>query len=431
MKFRDETGYVLATALGAIILVTAIALASYAVSQRAMEHAISNSDASRAYQIASSALEYEVSRYERGGAIASQNGKTLPTGETYSLTSNMVDGTLTLTCTAQVGDQRESVSANYETATGLTDTIYSGAGNLFQAASMNGQSKVFGALYMKLSAKDKVTSNPEFYDGPLMIEGAGSFKGGARFGTTPNCQSDDGLYHAYTESAQTLSGSSNVVVEPLTTKLTQPKITPETEEAYRKAAKANNRYYPGPLTISAANGFAIDGNGKLVLNGVCFAEGPISVSSEVKGYEGNFTLYSKSKIVVDGRLVPANYALGATPAPGSFDPSYSPYLDARDAQIPVAREYYCASLVTPGTVNLNWAMRSNANYVFSFCGVIYSMSTISFQESLRGTIIAVGGLLPNKRTILATQLNINEFLPDITSGLLNGTLARGYWVRGK
>lgn len=433
MNIKSDKGYVLVVAMGAILLVTAIGLSTYVIASRSMGQASTTARSSSAYQVAASALELEISRFNNGENLVSETGKTLPTGEVYSLTSNLKDGLLTLTCTSQRGDQRESVSASYETATGLTDTIYSGAGNFFQGGAINTpQSKIIGALYMKHSANDKVNSSVEFIDGPLTVEGGGKFTNGTRFSTTPNCPNDPAIYHAYTESDSTIS-DGNVIVGPIKAKLTPPAISPETEEAYRQAAKENGQYYAGSLVIGASSGpLPADRSGTISLSGTYFAEGPVTVSSNVTGYKGNFTVYSKTKIVADGRLIPADYATNpASPPSGAYDASYSAYIGSAD-ELPQARANYCASLVSPGTINLNWSQRGNSPQLpFAFCGLVFSTSTVTFQESLRGTIVASGGLLASQKAILATQLNLNEILPDTTTSLLSGTLARGYWVRGK
>ena len=113
MRLKDDNGYVLAATLGAIMLVTAIALASYSLSQQALEQASSNAKASRAYQIANSALEYETSRYENDGDISSQDGKQLRSGGTYDLITETSGSSVTITCRATVPPETETVSVTY------------------------------------------------------------------------------------------------------------------------------------------------------------------------------------------------------------------------------------------------------------------------------------------------------------------------------
>lgn len=433
MKFRDETGYVLATALGAIILVTAIALASYAVSQRAMEHAISNSDASRAYQIASSALEYEVSRYEHGGAIASETGKTLPSGGKYDLTATTDGSDLTVKCLAKVGSETEAVSVSY-TVFDLSETIYSGAGgNMFTAAAFNSPSSmVIGALYLKLPQGSSVNSSPRFVDGPLYVENAKLVpKGGVTWTNTV----DYDAYHIYADVMPNIT-ASNVVVSKLEQHLSPPNITAEFESKMMAAAQAEGHYY----TDTTGTGFNIGGasspipstGGVLTGSGTIFVDGTAIIDSSVQSYTGNWTIFATQGIIARGKLVPSDYATNpSAPQAGSYDEYYSSLMAGDGVELPKARPDYCITLITPGTINSTWTGRGNSSTPFAFCGAMFAGGSINFQESLRGSIIAASSLAPDKKTIIATQRDLRSSLSTISQELFTRTMSKGNWVRSK
>ena len=433
MKLKDEAGYVLATALGAIVLVTAIAIASYAVSQRAMEHAVSNSDASKAYQIASSALEYEVSRYEHGGAIASETGKTLPSSGKYDLTATTDGSDLTVKCLAKVGSETEAVSVNY-TVFDLSETIYSGAGdNMFAAAAFNSpQSMVIGALYLKLSYGSSVNSSPQFIDGPLYVEnGRLTPKGGVRFVNT----TDFDAYHIYADLQPSVT-AANVVVDSLDQHLTPPSISDEFQNAMLAAAKAENHYYiadsSGTFNIGGPSSPIPSSGGILTGSGTIYVDGTAVIDSSVNSYHGNWTIYATNGIIAHGCLVPSDYATDPSyPPEGSYDNYYSPVASYNGVELPQARPDYCITLITPGRINSTWTAKGNSSTPFAFCGAMYAGESIIFQESLRGSIIASGSLTPDKKTVIATQRDLRGSLSALSQQLFTRTMAKGSWVRTK
>lgn len=432
MRYKNEQGYVLITALGAIMLVTALAIASYAVSQRAVQHATSNSDASRAFQIANSALEYEVSRYEHGAAPTTATGKTLPSGGKYDIVTTTSGSDLTIRCRATVNNETEAVSVNY-TVFDLSNFIYSGAGgNMFTAAAFNSpQSMVIGPLYLKLAQGTSINSSPSFVDGPLYIEnGRLRPKGGVSWTNTANYDA----YHIYADIKPNIT-ASNVVVEGLSQHLTPPTIGEDFINQVKEQATSEGHYY-----TDTGSGFNIGGptspipssGGVLTGSGTIFVQGTAVIDASVQSYQGNWTIFASDGIIARGRLVPSDYATNpSNPPSGSYDQYYANIMSSTGVQLPQARPEYCISLITPGTINSTWTAHGNSSTPFAFCGAMYAGGSINFQESLRGSIIAASSLTPDKKTIIATQNNLRDSLSTLAQELFTRSMSRGAWVRTK
>lgn len=433
MRMKDDNGYVLAATLGAIVLVTTIALASYSLSQRALEQATSNSQASRAYQIANSALEYETSRYENDGDMTSTNGKTLPSGGKYDLFTTTSGSDITIKCRAQVGTEVEAVSVTY-TVFDFSETLYSGGGNsLFSGASFNAKdSMVIGALYLKLPGGEQINSCPSFVDGPLYIENA---KLSANSSVTFLPAAGESKYQVYADVTPTIV-SSNVQINTLKEHMTPPDITDDIINQLRVQAQSEGHYYvadsTGYFNIGSDTSPITTDGGVLDGSGTIFVEGTAILDSSITSYFGNWTIFATKGIIARGRLVPADYATRPTAPPvGTYDPNYSAILAGKSDELPQARPTMCITLITPGSINSTWAYNSNATTHFSFCGAMFAGGTVSFQESLRGSIIACDSLAPDKKTILATQKNLRECLSPIARTLFSKAMTKGDWTRSK
>lgn len=433
MRIKDDNGYVLAATLGAIVLVTAIALASYSLSARALEQASTNSQASRAYQIANSALEYETSRYENDGDISSENGKTLPSGGKYDLISSTTGSSVSIKCRAKVGQETEAVSVTY-TVFDFSETLYSGGGNsLFSGASFNAKdSMVIGALYLKLPRGEKVNSCPSFVDGPLYIENAQLTANNSVSFIPP---SGAPKYQVYADVKPSIA-SGNVQINTLTEHMSPPDIDDNLINQLRAEAQSQGNYFvagsSGQFNIGADSSPITTNGGVLEGSGTIFVEGTAVLDSCITSYKGNWTIFATNGIIARGRLVPADYASNPTmPPTESYDSNYSAIIAGKSDELPQARTNMNITLITPGSINSTWAYNGNSTTHFSFCGAMFAGGTVSFQESLRGSIIACDSLAPDKKTILATQKNLRECLNPIAKTLFSKAMTKGDWTRSK
>lgn len=429
-KLISDEGYALAMALGAIVLVSLIAASSYTLSQKTLEQASTTASSNRAYQVAASALEYETALFEGGLDPASETNKTLPSGDKYDLEYTKVsDNAFRLKSTARQGGQTERVSVLYSVFD-FSETIYSGSGNIFGGSAFNSpDSKIIGAFYLKLAKAEKVNSSMSFIDGPLYVEnGEINPKGGVRWVNTPNYSK----YRIYADIAPSgLPG--NVEVLPLDVRLTPPSVTPELIARLKSAAITAGTYYDSSTTVGVAGDkFNPTSTGVFNANGVIFVEGTATIAPAISSYKGRFTIFATDMIVMRGRLIPQDYATNPdSPPTGTFDPYYSSYLGSKVDQLPQARTDYCAALISPGPINLAWSSGNNSTSVFSFCGAVYSEATIAFQESLRGAIIGKGALDPNKKTILATQINMRNAMPTEIQELFTRAIGKSDWMRSR
>lgn len=420
---HSEQGFALATTLGAVLLVTAIGIASYFIAQNSIGQAIQISNSNRAYQTAVSALEYELSRMQGGKELISQTGKTLPTGESYDLTVTG-DGIDMLVSTKVVLDGKTEIVSRDLTVMNFSNGVYSGAGNIFKGPAFNSpQSMLIGQAYFKLNKGEKVNSSVQFIDGPLFVEGGRlEPKGGVSWKTVRKTQ-----YVAY--STLPISGlPAHVAQKEINIAMNPPVLTADMLASFKAAAQTNGKYYSSSMTLgNAGDTYQPNSDGIFKASGVIFVEGSITVPESIRGYEGNFVLFATDGIIVQGRLVPKAYANNlSNPPVGSFDADYYSSLGVR---LPRVSSADCAVLITPKSVTYNWTSGNNKEPLFSFCGAVFSGGTINFKESLRGTIIGSTGLVPNKKTILAAQSDLSDSLPEIVKQLFNNVLAEGEWYR--
>lgn len=425
MKFRDDKGFALATTLGAVFLVSAIAIASYFLASRAMEQSMTSAGANRAFQTAASALEYEVSRFEGGIDLVSQKGKVLPSGESYDLDAKMVESNkLLISISAKSMGKTEKVSQEY-TVLDFSETVYSGSGSIFAGPMFNSpDSKLIGAMYLKMERTERINSSVSFIDGPLYVEGGGfDAEGGVRWTTTRNFPK-----YIIRSEVRIPNMPTNVEVLELEEKLSPPLITDDLVDSLREKAKASGTYFNKDTVLGLpGTQFQPFHDGVFRYDGVIFVEGRATIDASIKSYTGNTTIFASNMIVNHGVLVPSDFATNPSrPPSGSYDPYYA--AETGD-YLPEARENYCMSLITPGPINMTWSTGNNSTSVISYCGALYSGSTIAFKESIRGAIIGLNALNPNKKTILATQQGIRDALPDEVRSLFTRVLGKGDWTR--
>lgn len=418
-----EDGFALATTLGAILLVTAIGIASYFVARNSIEQAQTNSYSNYAFQTAASALEYELSRLQGGKELKNENGKTLPTGEKYDLkvTSEGID--LTVQTKAVKGGRTEIISRQL-TIMNFSNTIYSGSGNLFKGPAFNSpQSMLIGQAYFKLDKGQMVNSSVQFIDGPLFVEGGRlQPKGGVQWKAVK-------LPRYTIHSTLPIEGiPASVEQKSMSVAMNPPVLTEAMISEFRTAAQSGGTYFSTDVTIgSPGDSFQPMHDGVFKSDKVIFSEGHLTIPESITAYEGNFVLFAMKGITVQGRLLPKDFAQNlSSPPAGSFEAEYK---SALGEYIPRVRPNYCATLISPLSVNFNYSTGNNSETAFAFCGAAFSGEFINFKESLRGTFIGTTGLVPNKKTILAAQSDLSDSLPEIVKQLFNNVLAEGKWTR--
>lgn len=438
-----QDGYILITALGVMVLVTLLAITSYTVATSSINDATSTAKRNRAYQLAASALDYEVSRFERGYTLATQANKTLTVGSktiTYDVAYNPEAGSrFSLTVTAGTGTERETVSTGYSYFD-PTDAVYTGAGNIFGGAAFNSRdSMIIGPMFMTVDRDAVINSNPLFVDGPLYVANGQLSPRNTSFWVYDNLGAVSATpYVLYLDKRITPEPDRTRTVVP-SMKVTPPFITAEIDAVFRDKAVSLNQYYTTDKNIGGPTGiFPVGADGVLRVpnDTVIYVSGTATVDSAVRSYQGRFAIFGTNQIQVNGRLVPEYYDGNEN----STDPTvtesryYTLISGASGAgnkanQIPRSRTGYCVGLASHGTVNFSWNSGKNDTSVFAFCGAAYSGGIMSFNESLRGSIIARSAIEPTKKTILATQRDLREYLPEEMKLLLARVLVRDEWVR--
>lgn len=156
---------------------------------------------------------------------------------------------------------------------------------------------------------------------------------------------------------------------------------------------------------------------------IIYVDGQATIGKDVHFYEGNFILYARDGITCEGELIPRGYSAESN-NPDIVEMKYNSILNGSD-RIPRIRETHCASLISPGSINL-----SGNRLEFCFAGVCYSEANIYFKGSLRGSVIAHEVLEPDaNKVVLATQSDLRDMIPEQMSALIKKVTYRDYWMR--
>lgn len=433
-NFASESGYILIATVGAIALVTLLALASYILAQATLGDAVVTADHNRAFQIAASAADYELTRFENFESLASGD-YTLPSGEEYSLAYTEQNGAFRITTTATYGGVQESVVAGYRSLD-TANAFVSGSGDMFSGSGLNTKDTIIiGPMYVNAEGTVHVQSQPYFYDGLLnIVSDNPKFSGGTFLMLDNNGNQTSDKYPIRTSGSipNNLGGNPERVGDPFY--ISPPYISGTFKTNLRAQADlyfATNKNIAG---TGVSDAVALATGGVLDLSAgtkadpyIIYVDGTATLGSAVQSYKGNFILYARDGIVCAGRLLPADYS--ATSSDSTvIEMKYNTILNGAE-RIPRIRTTHCASLVSPGDITLSWDEGNNSATRFSFSGVCYSEGTILFNASLRGSIIAHEALVPDKKTILATQPDLRDMVPEQMSALMKKVTYRDYWMR--
>lgn len=451
-RFHNQEGFALASALGAVFLVSAIAFSSYAISNRALGNASSNRASNHAFQTAASALDYEAGRFANGTDITSQTNKTLPNGtDTYDLTVTTSGGITKISCSAGAGIAKETVSESYKSYD-FSNAVYTGSGSeLTNGPAFNSRSSMFiGPMYIKTQPWENInvpievshdiviTSAPSMIDGPLYLN-ADSFRanGGVRFEARLKAS-----YEIYGQNVSVKKGAP-VIKEPVD--IPEPQLTEATKAALKSKATASGTYFTDDITIGSTQipGLTIDSAGVLTNSSstplTIYTEGECAIPSTITAYKGAITIYAEENALISGVLLPWNYvatAKGTGSYPESYNQGYSKYSDL--PLIPYAQTNNVISIITPGSVYNDATIPANKSSKFVFCGVVFAGKNMTFSESLTGSIIVMGRLGPPnisgrgkpKKVIFSTQENMKDVAPDDVLALMSGRVPiEGSWSR--
>lgn len=471
-RIKRDDGFALATVMGAVALITVVAMAGFFLAQDTLNESVRVSNENRAYQAASSALERELSVFSAQDFLAGLPSKS---GYVYGQ-SEPINGSdsFRLTVTSVGPDEYEmrSVGTSQNTsetcavrfqAINLWDMNISGDEQMGAGAGFNGNGTIIGKVFC--SGDFQWTGSAGIEGGPVFVTNGQFIKAsvGCYVGTAA-----DPVYGYFDQEPVVRAGDTgwNVEQRGSAPKLNIPWPTASDMINWEKAAKnyaLRNAPDPGaplhpnagtPYTVlqgdtvfgptnfgkpggiarlpdgsideaSSGDVYAVapspNGNRKtLYLNGVVYIKGKLTISNDIKYYSGRGVLVAENGVVVDGRLVPVRYdQLPVAP------PNAEIYrtADGKTEQLPIITEQDCLCIVSTADVAI-----TGGQWV---CGAIFTSGQFREERTagkFRGSIIAnsIDYSLPNGW--LVTQPGLATKLPAEMPPL-NNINATGDWRR--
>lgn len=465
VRFKNDDGYALPTVLGAIALMTVIALGGYFVAENTLVDAKRVSGENRAYQAASSALEQEMAVFEKTllssgqsksgyayGTKQSINGSDWFTVDVLDSTDNPAFGPDEFEMVAVGGSANttECVRVRFmsfnlwemNVAAGDDSAVGSGAG-------LNGNGRIIGKVYC--NGNFEWTGSAILEEGPIFVKngvfdkqstasqvGDPSQPVDAYLDNPPVGQTSN-MYVEQKGSAPTVTikfpttadlaeRRAEAIRDSLRNKLGNGTAAPGVARHPDSRSDAEYNVFEGNLTLggltfgkpgtapmtgsidetSSGDVLAVNGN-TLYVNGVTYIDGALTISSDIYYYAGRGTLVARDGITINGRLVPVDYDTNFEPHDGE--------------KMPLLSNSNCLGLYTPGDVTQNvngWVTAA------VFAGGKFTAT--GAHSKFRGSIIANGMdfLLPGQW--LVTHPKMAEYKPPGMPDLDNLN-ARQDWFR--
>ncbi len=369
---RQDEGFALATVMGAVALITAVAMAGFFVAQNTLGESMRVSWENRAYQAASSGLERELSVFQPAFLAAghSSSGYVYGTDEQINgsdwLNVDVHDSTDDNTLAADqyemisVGRSKtgsETVSVRFQSFN-LWDMNISGAENsaMGSGAGFNGNGHIIGKVYC--NGDFDWSGNGSLEDGPLFVR-HGTFN---KQSSGSNVGFATDRINAYLDNPPTgqtggyyadLAGTAPKLVIPwpvqsdmdnwrtmainnsAANRLGDGTGTDGTVRNPGSVSAAQYNVFDGDLTLTSATPFGKVGSGYVVkdgagvvdessscdvlavsgdtlyLGGVTYIDGTLTIDNSIQQYVGKGLLVAKDGVVINGRLVPAAYDSGS------------------------------------------------------------------------------------------------------------------------
>jgi hypothetical protein len=467
----SDEGFALATVMGAIAVITVIAFGGFFVAESTLAESTRVTSENRAYQAASSGLERELAVFKPEflatgqsvngyvyGTEQSINGEDsyVVTINTSAVDTGLSDEEFEMISVGESRGNTETVSVKFQSFN-LWDMNISGSENsdIGSGEGFNGNGTIIGKIYS--NGDFDWSGNGALLDGPLFVRNGVFNK--QSVGSNVGLATD--RVPAYLDNPPT--GQTNNIYADL--KGTAPKLPipwPEDSDmdAWRDAAiaystanrlgdgtgadgifkspaaRSDDQYnvFDGDLTISSAQPFgksspayvtknsngtvdeamsadviAVSGS-TLHINGIIYIDGTLTIDSSIRQYMGKGLLVAKEGVVINGRLVPADFDAGQYDLHGI---ERLPRVSTKD----------CIGFASLGDVTQNVA-----DWVCGATFISGSYFAPPTSAKYRGAIIAQGIDFGQPNAWLVTQVGMSANLPP---GLppLNNLNAMGDWIR--
>lgn len=462
IAWGDE-GFALPAVLGAIALMTALAVGGFALAQQSLNDSVRLSFENRAYQAASTGLERELSTFSEAKFQSSYYPTPLRNvngSDTYFVAVNKLsDGFFEMVSLGQSDQTTESVRVRFQHFD-LWDMNIAGAENsqVGSGAGFNGNGTIIGKVYcngnLEWSGNGSLMSGPVFVrNGVFNKQSSGSNVGVVTapvdmYLDNPAVGQTTNMYTTYRGNAPrielpwlTSTDMSTYLSQAKAESVPDPLI--DQRPLWPRAPGANAQYYKwittnldigvgstppsfgGDPSVAPVQGtpgsgpddFAYDNTtGALRVDGIVYVDGLVTIGPNVKMYYGKGTIVARDGIVIDGHLMPA---------PAFYnDPNYWDGTPWGTNSYPRVGPDYCLGLITPGSVTLN-------STGWGFVGAVFSngpFKATATGASVRGSLICAGIDFSQPNSLLVTQPGLRAYLPS-SMPALDGITARGEWLR--
>jgi len=462
-RLTDEDGFALATVLGAIAVITVIALGGFFVAENTLGEATRVGEENRAYQAASSGLEFQLqdfdaSRFDAG--LGSKSGyaygtwQTINASDEYQVTvTSLGSSEYEMVSVGRSQESSETVRVRFMSLNLWDMNISGGEGSPMGSGSgFNGNGTIIGKVYC--SGDFDWSGNGSIEGGPIFVrngvfnkQSSGSNVGEASdpvatyFDNPPTGQQNN-MYVEEKGSAPKLAIEfpNNALLGQLAEVADNDAAAnllgtdgSGTDGYVRHAGSVSNPKYnvfngnlilggtnfgkPGRVirtagTIDEANSgdvLAVSGN-TLYVNGVTYIDGSLTISPSITKYMGSGVLVARDGVTLNGRLVPAGFDSGS--------------FEMHDGTpMPLTTSDDCLGIVTMGDVTQN-----SADWV---CCAIFAGGGFTATPTgarFRGSIIANGIDFNQPNVWLVTQPGLYENLPEAMPDL-TALQARSDWIR--
>lgn len=473
---RDDGGFALATVMGAIALITVIALGGYFIAENTLSDSVRVSNENRAYQAASSGLEQEMSVFKPENLVLGQS----PSGYAYGV-QQTINGTDWFV--VQVNDSAddstlgpdeyemistggshtttETVRVRFQSFN-LWDMNISGAENsqMGSGAGFQGNGRIIGKVYCNgnfdWSGNGSLESGPVFVrEGTFNKQSSGSNVGFsnepvATYFDNPPTGTSTNMYTEMKGSAPklqvpwpTAADMANwrdwAINDSAANKLGQGGVWVATDNPAgvsrhpNSASDAQYNVFNGDLVLGGQN-FGKPGevarnsdgsineplsgdvlavqDNTLYINGVVYIDGTLTVNAPIDRYRGKGLLVARDGVVINTRLVPDEYYMGI----GDRSPG-------DNILMPTTNTTDCLGVATLGNVT-----QDVADWVALAVFASGRYEALPTGAKFRGSIIANGIAFNQPNDWLVTQPGLSANLPQ---GMpkLNNLNARSDWIR--
>lgn len=435
MHFRDmidnDDGFALAVVMGAIAVITVVALTGFFVSQAALGDAMRLSTENRAYQAASSGLELEIPAFKpdllptghsESGYVYG-NPQTINGTDRYTVTVANLPGSTTqwvMRSVGQSGVSSETVEVTF-TYFDLWDMNISGGSGSWPGMreGFNGNATIIGAVYV--NGRLDWTASSAIYGGPIMVAGTNPTNdvlnrqnGGSTIGTV--AQPID-LYLDNDPTGQTDYLNQTAFRKGAAPEFDLPVLDNNNMTDFLNAA---TRVYNSDLVIGAATGNFGDPafdkfwykDGVLYCDEVVYVKGKVTFANDIV-YRGKGMIVAEGSggtgFEIQGRLVPDK-----------------PWETLYGVTMPACATDAILGLVSPGDI-----VQTGGDWVSAaiYINGSYSTQPGGQKESFRGSIICNSINFEDTNCVLATQVGLGGMIRDEMRWLGSNIYAQGDWTR--